>query len=347
MADAKAWIRQTLAHEQPDAVPYNFMFSPPVQGMLERHYAPPLEDVLDFPLRMTGAASIKPLYAPPAQFGTSAIDEFGVVWSTSDIDRGQPLNQVLPEPDLAHYRFPDPASDHRFEALAAWCEWNRHGYTIIWVGDLWERATFMRGMEPLLLDLALSPEFVRGLLRRLGDYVLETMAILFNTLEFDGVAVSDDYGAQSGMLMSPEHWRRFVKPVLREVYGLARKHGRTVFHHSCGHITPIVPDLIEIGLDILHPIQPEAMDIHALKREFGHDLTFCGGLRTQDLLPRGTPDEIRREVRKLKRTMGDGGGYILEPGITVQADVPLPNIVAAIDEARCPGWTGQRSRGGR
>ena len=337
MADAKAWIRQTLEHEQPEAVPYNFMLSPPVQAALEKHYGNPLEEVLGFPLRMTGPASIKPLYAHPAQFGDSAVDEFGVVWSTSDIDRGQPVNQVLPDPDLAAYRFPDPASRHRLEGLAEWCEQSRHGYTIVWVGDLWERATFMRGMESLLLDLSLNPRFVHDLLRQLGDYVLETMAILFDTLEFDGVAVSDDYGTQNGLLMSPDHWRRFVRPVLGEIYGLARTHGRTVLHHSCGHITPIIPDLIDMGLDILHPIQPEAMDIHALKREFGRDLTFCGGLRTQDLLPRGTPDEIRREVRALKQTMGAGGGFILEPGITVQADVPLPNIVAAIEEARQPG----------
>ena len=337
MADTKAWIRQTLRHEQPEAVPYNFMFSPPVQAALEEHYGNPLDEVLDFPLRMTGPASIKPLYAPPSRFGDSAVDEFGVVWSTSDIDRGQPIDQVLPDPELTRYHFPDPASGHRFEGLAEWCERNRHSYTIIWVGDLWERATFMRGMEPLLLDLSLHPRFVHDLLGRLGEYVLETVRILFATLDFDGIAVSDDYGTQNGLLMSPDHWRLFVKPVLARIYELARRRGRTVFHHSCGSIVPIIPDLIEMGLDILHPIQPEAMDVHPLKREFGRDLTFCGGLRTQDLLPRGKPEEIRREVRELKRTMGDGGGFILEPGITVQADVPLPNIVAAIDEARQPG----------
>jgi uroporphyrinogen decarboxylase len=92
--------------------------------------------------------------------------------------------------------------------------------------------------------------------------------------------------------------------------------------------------MIDLGLDILHPIQPEAMDGGVLKKEFGNDLTFCGGVSTQGLLVHGTPDQVRNEVRRLKREMGRGGGYILEPGITIQADVPIENIIAMIDEAR-------------
>jgi len=92
--------------------------------------------------------------------------------------------------------------------------------------------------------------------------------------------------------------------------------------------------MIELGLDILHPVQPEAMDPIALKKEFGKALTLCGGVPTQKLLPYGTPDEVRAEVKKLKTHMGAGGGYILEPGITLQADIPIENMVAMIDEAR-------------
>ena len=149
-----------------------------------------------------------------------------------------------------------------------------------------------------------------------------------------GWRLSDDYGTQRGMLMSPSHWRGLIKPRLAEIYGLAKRHGRTVFHHSCGNIVPIIGDLIDLGLDVLHPIQPEAMDVAGLKREFGADVTFCGGIRTQDLLPHGTPQEVRDEVRRLKDLLGKGGGYILEPGITLQADVPMANLLAMFDEAR-------------
>lgn len=333
--DDRTWIRDTLAHRPTHAVPYNFMFSPPARAKLEAHYSTSdLETALGLPLRFGGTKSIKPLYAAPAEYGPQIRDEFGVVWSTSQIDRGAPVGPCLPEPDLGRYRFPDPAAAYRFEHLAEWSAANAEHYTILVVGDLWERATFMRGMEAILLDLALHPRFVEELLRGLADYILQTTEILLSRFAFDGIMLSDDYGTQRGMLISPGHWRRFIKPLLAEIYDLAHRHGRTVLHHSCGHIVPIIGDLVEIGLDILHPIQPEAMDIFELKRRFGSHLTFCGGLRTQDILPRAAPHEVRDEVRRLKDIMAAGGGYILEPGITLQADVPLANLLAMIEEAQ-------------
>ncbi len=335
MKNNRQWIQDTLAHPpEAGAVPYNFMFSPPARRLLEKHYGTAnLENALGFPIRMTGTKTIKPLYASPEEFGANLKDEFGVVWTTSPIDRGSPVGPCLAAPDLSNYRFPDPAAPYRFEHIGEWCAQNCDHYTIIWVGDLWERATFMRGMEDLLLDLSSAPRFVEQLLRSLADHILATVKILFERFRFDGVAVSDDYGAQRSLLISPSDWRRLIRPLLAEIYALAKRNGRSVFHHSCGNIHPIIADMIDIGLDILHPIQPEAMNILQLKRDFGRDLTFCGGVRTQDLLPRGAPDEVRAEVRRLKREMGQGGGYILEPGITLQADVPLENMLAMVDEA--------------
>lgn len=335
MHDDRQWIVATLEHRQTDAVPYNFMFSPPARARLEAHYGTgDLELALGLPLRFNGPTSVKPLYAEPDEFGPTISDEFGVTWSTNAIDRGAPIGPCLPQADLSGYRFPDPAAAYRFASLGQWTAANAGHYTFLVVGDLWERATFMRGMEPLLMDLTLSPRFVEALLHGLADYILATMDILFARFRFDGVMLSDDYGTQRGMLMSPAHWRRFIKPLLAEIYALAKQHGRTILHHTCGNVVPIIGDLIEIGLDILHPIQPEAMDIFELKRQFGARLTFCGGVRTQDLLPRGTPQQIRDEVQRLKDLMARGGGYILEPGITLQADVPTENLLALVEEAR-------------
>ena len=330
----KDWIQMTLSHQEPQAVPYYFDFTPPARMSVERYYGNPIEKSLRFPIRMQGCKSIKPLYAKPADFGESATDEFGVLWSTSEVDRGVPIRPCLTDADLSDYTFPDFAASHRFENLGNWCEQNEEYYTIIWVGDFWERATFMRGMENILVDMVVNPKFVDELLHRIASYVIGTMEILFNKFEFNGIALSDDYGTQKSLLMSPAHWRKFVKPHLAEIYEFARNHDRTVFQHSDGYIYPVIGDLIDIGCDILHPIQPEAMDIFKLKREFGQDLTFCGGIRTQDLLPHGTPEEIRKDVGKLKREMGKDGGYIVSNGITVQTDVPLDNIIAMIDEAR-------------
>ena len=134
--------------------------------------------------------------------------------------------------------------------------------------------------------------------------------------------------------MSPEAWRRFVKPRLAEIFARAKQADKALFLHTCGNVRAVVPDLVELGLDILHPIQPEALDILELKRQFGRQLSFCGGLGTQNLLNNASPEEIGEEVGRLRREMGSGGGYILEPGITIQADVPLENILALLDAAR-------------
>lgn len=334
MCTDRDWIKATIAHQQTPAVPYNLSLTPPARAALETHYhTDDVKEALHLPIRTSSCGSTKPFYASPAEFGETVTDEFGVVWSTSDIDRGSPIGAPLAGVDVADWSFPDPAAAYRFEHFDAWLSENRERFTLIWVGELWERATFLRGMENLLLDVALEPALAETLLRATGDHVLRTMEILFDRFAFDAIALSDDYGSQKAMLLSPDHWRRLVKPRLAEIYALAKKHGRYVFHHSCGNIRPIIGDMIEIGLDILHPVQPEAMDLLQLKREFGRDVTFCGGLRTQDLLPTGSPQEIRDEVRRLKDAMGAGGGYILEPGITVQADVPLENVLALVEEA--------------
>lgn len=331
----KDWMQRVLEHDARAPVPYNLPLSPPARQKLEEHYGTgDVEEYLDLPVRMIGMQSVKPLYASPNVYGDRVRDEFGVVWTTNEIDRGAPVGPCLVEPDLSRYTFPDPAEPCRFEHLDPWCRQNAEHYTILWVGDLWERATFMCGMERLLLYVATEPGFVDKLLRRIADYILQTMDILFGRFPFDGIALSDDYGTQRSMLISPEAWRRFVKPRLAQIFRRAKEAGRTVFLHSCGNVRAVVPDLVELGLDILHPIQPEALDILQLKRQFGGRLTFCGGLGTQKLLNNGSPQEIRDEVRRLKRQMGRGGGYILEPGITLQADVPLENIVAMIDAAR-------------
>jgi uroporphyrinogen decarboxylase len=336
MCEDRTWIRRTIAHQETEAVPYYFDFTPPAKRLIERHYGRPIAQKLAFPIRMTTPDSVKPLYAHPASFGEAVEDEFGVLWTASEVDRGCPIGPSLKEPSLSGYRFPDHAAPHRWEALSGHIERMREHFVIVWVGDLWERATFMRGMQNMLMDLVLHPRFVDELLSGIARYILGTMEILFERYAFDAIAVSDDYGAQGSMLMSPSAWRRFIRPHLAEIYAFAKDRDRYVLHHSDGHIYPIIGDLIDIGCDILHPVQPESMDVFALKREFGRHLTLWGGMRTQDLLVWGSPDEIRTEVEKLKGELGRGGGYIMSNGITIQADVPLENMIAMIEQARVP-----------
>ena len=178
-----------LSHQGDVPVPYNLPLSPPARRKLEVHYGTAdVEAHLDLPIRTTGPRSIKPLYASPREYGSRIEDEFGVEWTTNEIDRGSPIGPCLTEPDLAGYTVPDPTASYRFEHLDRWCRENADHYTILWVGDLWERATFMCGMERLLLYVALEPDFVDQLLRALAEYILDTMAVLFDRFTFDGIA---------------------------------------------------------------------------------------------------------------------------------------------------------------
>jgi uroporphyrinogen decarboxylase len=309
------------------------MFSPPAAARLQEHYGcDDLQEYLDINLYLFGCAG-KPLYASPDEYGPTITDEWGVVWSTSHRDRGYPVQHPLAQPTLRGYEFPDPRAPKRWAPVPEAARKYAHPFRLGIVGDLWERAHFLRGLDNLLMDLRTSPGFVHELLDRVCEHDLVTLGGL---AEFapDGVFLSDDYGFQDRLMMSPRDWREFVKPRLSRILAAAKKRDLTTMLHSCGNVSAIVPDLIEIGLDLLHPIQPEAMDVFALKREYGRDLALCGGISTQKTLPYGTPGEVRAEVELKARVLGKGGGYILEPGITLQADVPLANLVALVEAAR-------------
>jgi uroporphyrinogen decarboxylase len=328
------WIKEALAHRATEKVPFHFDFTPPARKKLELHFGSDnVEQFISSPIRWVGTNTKKPLYADPGVYGSRLKDEFGVTWVLSEYDRGVPI-PCLHDADLSDYTFPDAAAPYRFSGLASWNEEKGKYYRTNWIGDLWERACFMRGLENILADISIHKKFVHELMRGITDYILVTMEIMAKDENFECFGLSDDYGMQRSLIMSPETWRKMIKPYVREIFDFAKKCNRDMLLHSCGNLQEIIRDLVDMGLDILHPIQPEAMDIYSLKSDYGRDITFQGGMRTQDLLPHGKTDEVKEEVKRLKENMGKDGGYILEPGITVQGDVPLKNLIAMIEEAQ-------------
>ena len=196
----------------------------------------------------------------------------------------------------------------------------------------------MRGMEDFLTDLALNPDFACALMDHIADYLLErTRRILqagrggFVICEYN-----DDVASQRSLFISPGMWREHIKPRVARFCELIHSFGAKVRYHCCGSVYPIIPDLIEIGVEILHPVQPLAtdMDPFRLKAEFGAQLCFHGAIDTQALLPNGSVQEVRRHVRKMIDVVGKDGGYILAGSHSIQADVPVENIIAMIEEAR-------------
>ena len=177
---------------------------------------------------------------------------------------------------------------------------------------LWERAYLLVGMETLFMAMATDPDVVRPLFGQIVDYQIGIIR-RYAELGVDAIRSTDDYGTQTSLLMSPGLWRTLIKPELRRIFAAAKDAGLMVFHHSCGHIEALVPDLIEIGVDVLDPVQASANDQLKLKRSYGDRLSFLGGVSSQQALSRGTEQEVEAEVRRCIQTLGPGGGYILGP----------------------------------
>jgi uroporphyrinogen decarboxylase len=197
---------------------------------------------------------------------------------------------------------------------------------------LFERAWSLRGFEALSVDLAEDPDFVAELLDRIAA-IQVALAERFVELGVDGGYFGDDYGAQRSLLMSPRMWRTLIKPRLARLFAVFRARGLPVILHSDGDIAVIVPDLVEIGLTALNPVQPEVLDLGWLKRTFGDRLAFYGGVSTQSVLPYGTPVEVHAAVRRAVATLAsDGTGLLLAPSHRMAEDIPMANVEAMLEE---------------
>jgi len=208
-------------------------------------------------------------------------------------------------------------------------------YVLVTVyGSHFEKAYFARGIENLLADLAGARDFARRLHRTIIEKNLVMLENFLHLPEIDGVLLGSDWGSQRGLLMSPEVWDDVIRPGEQAEYDLVHACGKDVWVHSCGNIEPLVGRLVEMGLDVLNPIQPEAMDVAALKRDYGSRLAFWGGLSTQRTLPFGTPQQVRAEARAARDLLADGGGYVFAPAQSIQSDVPPANFLALLEVAR-------------
>ena len=248
--------------------------------------------------------------------------------------------------DLDRYPWPDLAHPSRFVGLRQKAEAIRDaGYAVVALSGVspFEQAYMSRGVEQWLLDLAGNPDFALALMRRIADLMkASVIRLLEEAGEYIDVLITgDDLGSQTATLISPKMYRRMIKPFHAEIYQEIKKRTKAkIFYHSDGNIYPLLGDLVEIGIDLLNPVQVNAGDMGdtaRLKREFGDRLAFCGAIDTGWVLPHGSPADVRAEVRRRIRDLGPGGGYILASVHCIQPDVPLENVIAMLDEAKIAG----------
>jgi len=206
-----------------------------------------------------------------------------------------------------------------------------------WLLFPFERAIAMQGMEAFLMNMARSPDFARTLMERIAVYCKQLMERFLKELgdNVDIIKIGDDLGTQNSLIISPKMYREILKPIHADFISFikARTKAKVLFH-SCGDIAPLIEDFIEIGVDILNPIQTSGRcmsDLPSLKKRFGKNIIFCGGIDTHRILPFGTVEDVREEVRRVMEILGAGGGCMISAVHTVMDDVPPENVLAMVD----------------
>ena len=328
MTSKREVVRLALQGKRPPYVPWSMGFTKEAKEKLQQYYGcqdieGPLENHL---LRLGSDIGFF------EDLGNDRVrDIFGVAWDrTIDKDIGNVEGQVLPEPTLAGYTFPDPLEKRFFEDIPDKIDRFPDRFRVFQIGfSLYERAWTLRGLERLMMDFVEHPAFVHDLLAAITDY---NLAQIREALQYDIDALyfGDDWGQQHGLQMGPTTWREFILPELRRMYGVVRDAGRFVMIHSCGDVDELFDDLIDAGVNCFNPFQPEVMDVHSLLPQYRGRLAFHGGLSTQRTLPFGTVDDVRDETQRLL-DLGREGSYVFAPAHDVEGDVPLENMLAAIE----------------
>ncbi|MCP4642219.1 MAG: hypothetical protein GY851_17375 [bacterium] len=271
--------------------------------------------------------------------GEGHTDFWGIRW-VKEGAFNQPVGFPLADADadaLQAYRFPD---DHHEDLLRQMDPVVRERGDCFIGCDVspcvFEMYWRLRGMEAAMLDLAAQPDVAAVMLGRCADFAVALSEAACDRFDLDWLWTGDDVAGQHALIMGSECWRDLIKPHLKRVVDVGKAHGLPVAYHCCGALRPIIPDLIEIGIDVLNPVQCTCpgMDPLELKREFGDALTFMGGVDSEGLLPNGSAQEVRVATERLIEGMtGDGGGYILAASHTVPPETPDENIFAMYEAA--------------
>ncbi len=253
-----------------------------------------------------------------------------------------PLANATTLEEIERYPWPDMNDPSRVAHVRDQAQRLRDAddYAIVatpWLLFPFERAHAMQGMDKFLINMMMAPDFAQALLRKITDLCKTLMGNFLAECGdlIDIIKIGDDLGTQNSLMISPKMYRQFLKPLHAEFISFIKARTQAkVFFHTDGDVFDLIPDFIEMGIDILNPIQTSAgrmSNLAELKRRFGQNMVFCGAVDTHRVLPYGTPDDVRQELRRVMDVLGPGGGYMVASVHTIMNDVPAENILAMAD----------------
>ena len=341
-------ILRAMRRQQPDRVPREAVFTIPVEEEFRlRTYISDYETYFGMDRRTVQfrrpqpaadfSGYLKDIPIPEGAF----TDEWGNLvvkgYKYRTVDYVYPMRNLKTASELEDYPFPDFQQEQCHAHLEGEVR-SLHARDLAVTGSLWgtffERSWHMRGMDRLFLDFYEKPDFANALLDKMLA-IRTFQAVRYAESGVDILHIGDDVGMQHTLIMSVPMWRKWIKPRLAQVIATARrvKPDLLVEYHTDGYAEPYLNDLIEIGINVLNPVQPECMDPAEIKHKYGDRLAFSGTVGTQTTMPFGTPDDVRGVVAERIRTVGKGGGLVLSPSHMVEPDVPWENILAFFEAA--------------
>jgi len=341
--ESRERVFTALNHEQPDRPPVSATYTPEIVQVLREAYGRH-EDDLGY---VMGNDLIKTTVGMETSYhyndNPTYTCRFGVLWRNvknsagayTEIVKGPLQNdEVL----LDDYQIPDPMDESWYVPVKSAVA--RYGKEKFIIGScqcsIFETAWYLRGMEDFLIDLLDDEDYANALLDKIAEFPLKAGLNMIDC-GVDMVWLGDDVATQLSMMISMNTWRKYFKDRYARLFEAyrAKKKDIVIAYHSCGNCEAILDDMIEIGLDVINPVQPLAMDPVHIKKRYGKSLTLFGAIDVQQLLPFGTTKQIRDQVREYKRILGENGGYILSPAHHIQSDTCLESIKAFYDEALC------------
>jgi uroporphyrinogen decarboxylase len=328
----KERMRRAVRHEPIDHLPTQINYTTRLGQKLAEYFQVTVADLPAF----LGNHMLRVDLSFPQKYsldGKIAYDWWGVGFDTAEEGYFTAHNPLQDIESLAQFAWPDPTEEGLLaEAAAALAaDQGQHFITCNFGFCLFERAWALRGFQQFLLDMALNPAFAEELLDRITAIQL-TLIRRFIDLGVDAGYFGDDYGSQKNLLFSPQTWRSLIKPRLAQMFTPFLEAGLPILMHSDGVISEILPDLVEIGLTTLNPVQPEVLDHTWLRQTFGMNLSYYGGISTQTVLPNGSPEEVAQAVMDCRRLLApDHTGLVIAPSHRMMTDIPLEIIAVLLD----------------